>query len=88
MLRIRRKSQFKKDWKKVERQRKNMELIKNIIEMLAYQKTLPPSAVDHPLQGQWSDFRECHIQPDWLLIYQQNEEELVLVRTGSHAELF
>jgi mRNA interferase YafQ len=49
---------------------------------------LPVKNCDHPLTGKWKDYRDWHIRPDWLLIYQLESEKLTLVRTGSHAELF
>jgi mRNA interferase YafQ len=88
MLKIQRTSQFKKDFKKAVKSGKKIELLIEIIEKLAHQEPLPPKNKDHSLSGNYANFRECHIQPDWLLIYTYNEETLFLTRTGSHAELF
>ena len=59
-----------------------------IIEALATDAPLPPRARPHMLAGDWKGFMECHIAPDWLLIYQLVDDELILIRTGTHADLF
>jgi mRNA interferase YafQ len=59
-----------------------------IIERLVAQESLDERFRDHALIGEWKGFRECHVQPDWLLIYRIEEDELELARTGSHAQLF
>ena len=90
MLEIRRTTQFKKDLKKIIKQRKNLALLEEIIQQL--QKSLPLKSkhCDHLLIGEWCGFRECHITPDWLLIYKIEDELqlLRLARTGSHSDLF
>ena len=60
------------------------------MDMLANEQPLPEKYKDHALTGDWKGFRECHIQPDWLLIYEINNNELILylTRTGSHSDLF
>ena len=65
-------------------------ILKNALELLARREPLPSSMRDHSLVGRYTGFRECHLTPDWLLIYQIRESELVLVatRTGSHSDLF
>jgi len=88
MLNIRYLNQFKKDYKKSLKQGKDLSLLQDIITKLANDETLPLKYKDHKLTGNLKDFRECHIEPDWLLIYQRNETELVLVRLGSHSDLF
>ena len=65
-----------------------MGLLEAVIETLAEQQLLAPRHRDHPLKGNWRGYRECHIQPDWLLIYRVVGDELQLARTGSHSELF
>jgi mRNA interferase YafQ len=90
MLEIVRSSQFKKDLKKIIKQGKDIDLLEEIVNKLQHSEKLPPKNCDHLLSGDWRGFRECHISPDWLLIY-KNENELKLlrlVRTGSHSELF
>jgi len=90
MLNILYHSQFKKDYKRAVRRGCNPELLSGIITMLANREALPAVNRDHALTGNYKGMRECHIQPDWLLIYQIRDEELVLalVRTGSHSDLF
>lgn len=83
-------SQFKKDLKKMQKQNKDMSLLNEILELLANGKPLPQKNYDHILKGQFAGCHECHIQPDWLLIYEieNNTLFLYLTRTGSHSELF
>ena len=83
-------TQFKKDYKLAKRQNKDIQLLKDLVDLLADGRPLPEKYNDHPLQGNWKGFRECHILPDWLLIYKQEQDVLVLtmVRTGSHSDLF
>jgi mRNA interferase YafQ len=89
-LDILRSTQFKKDLKKIIKQRKNLELLDDVIEKLRHVEPLEFKHRDHLLVGDWKGYRECHINPDWLLIYKVDEElELLrLMRTGSHADLF
>jgi len=90
MFEISRQNQFKKDFKLIKRQMKDIVLLKKIVGMLAEGKTLPIKYKDHQLTGNYMNTRECHIQPDWLLIYRIDEEQekLYLIRMGSHSELF
>ena len=88
MLNIRHLKQFKKDYKKSVKQNRNIETLKSVITKLANDEKLETKYKDHKLTGSLKDYRECHIEPDWLLIYQKNEIELVLVRLGTHSELF
>lgn len=83
-------SQFKRDYKLAKKRHLNMELLKTVITLLARGETLPAVYKDHALSGDWSGHRECHIQPDWLLIYRIEDNVLVLTlaRTGSHSDLF
>lgn len=83
-------TQFKKDLKKIQKQNKNIKLLSEIIDLLADGKSLPEKNRDHELNGNFKGFRECHIQPDWLLIYEISDSELILflTRTGSHSDLF
>ena len=82
--------QSKKDVKLLKKQGKNFDKLFNVIEKLANDETLDPKNRDHSLSGNFSNCRECHVEPDWLLIYQKNESALVLllVQTGSHSDLF
>ena len=83
-------SKFKKDYKLAIKRNKNIELLDDIIRMLSKGETLPEKNQDHALSGNWTGFRECHITPDWLLIYRIENDVLVLtlVRSGSHSDLF
>lgn len=83
-------SKFKRDLKLAKKQNKNIDLLFDIIEQLANQQILEPKYHDHQLSGNFSDYRECHITPDWLLIYKIDNNQLVLLlnRLGSHSDLF
>lgn len=83
-------TQFKKDYKRSLRRHLNTELLDEIISKLANGEPLPEKCKDHDLDGNWKGHRECHIQPDWLLIYHIADNVLVLTltRTGTHSDLF
>jgi mRNA interferase YafQ len=86
--RIRRSTQFKRDVKRVLKRGKDLEGLLAVVQTLADGKPLSAMYRDHPLIGEYSGKRDCHIEPDWILIYAVEDEELVLYRTGSHADLF
>jgi len=88
MLKIVQSTRFKRDIKKARKQGKNLSELKAAIELLATSNQLPEKYLDHNLSGTYAHYRECHIRPDWLLIYRIAEDELRLARTGSHSELF
>ncbi|MEB5927462.1 type II toxin-antitoxin system YafQ family toxin [Enterococcus faecalis] len=90
MLEIFYTNQFKKDFKKAKKQGKNLEKLKEVIVLLQEQQTLPLKYKDHALTGNYIGTRECHIEPDWLLIYKIDGDKLILTsaRIGSHSELF
>ena len=88
MLTIVWQSQFKKDFKNAKKRGKKLDKLAHIITELQHNKTLPPKNKNHKLKGNYTDCWECHIEPDWLLIYKLTLEELILVRTGSHSDLF
>lgn len=88
MLSIRPAAQFKKDLKRAARQGRNLEKVKKVLEILAQLRPLSGRYRDHKLKGPWQDFRECHIETDWLLIYTLTDFELRPTRLGTHAELF
>lgn len=88
MSTIIRTSQFKKDYKKSVKKGLNIKSLITVITKLAAGEKLPPKFKDHNLLGKYNKCRECHIDPDWLLIYQITETELTLIRTGTHSELF
>ena len=87
-LTIRRTTQFKRDIKRILRSGKDIEKLLSIVEELAEGRKLPPEYHDHPLNGKSKNKRDCHIEPDWILIYAIEDDELVLYRTGSHPQLF
>lgn len=88
MLQLRGTTRFRKDLQRMKRRGKSFERYKNIISCLAQGENLPHYFRAHRLTGDWVDYWEGHIEPDWLLIYRRTETALILVRTGSHADLF
>jgi mRNA interferase YafQ len=85
---VRRTSQFKKDVKRMGKRGKEFEEFKAVIKKLTLEEKLEVKYRDHYLVGQYKGSRECHIESDWLLIYELGGEELILIRTGTHADLF
>ena len=85
---IRRTSQFKQDVTRMEKRGKDLSKIKRVLEALVGGRELAAQLRDYVLVGQYKGTRECHLEPDWLLIYESTESELVLIRTGSHSDLF
>jgi mRNA interferase YafQ len=79
---------FKRDIRKMVKRAKNLEKLYAVIELLAEGARLPTKYRDHNLTGNWQGCRECHVEPDWLLIYEINDNSLLLERTGSHSDLF
>ena len=90
MLRIVPSNKFKKDLKLAVKRGYDIKLLENVVNRLANEEPLEPKYKDHTLSGDYSGFRECHITPDWLLVYQVIIDELVLFlsRTGTHSDLF
>lgn len=90
MYAVRPTSKFQKDLKRVEKRGYPISLITDIIKKLANGEQLPEKNRDHALSGNYAGCRECHITPDWLLIYEISNEELILylTRTGTHSDLF
>lgn len=88
MLRIIRKKKFDKDIKRLKRRGKNLKTLEKILEHLVYQNPLPATYKDHELKGEFVGCRECHIEPDWLLIYYIDNDKIIVVRTGTHSDLF
>ena len=90
MLTLRTTTKFRKDYKRMKKQGKDMSLLKSVINDLISEIVLDEKYQDHPLFGNYIGFRECHIQPDWLLIYTIDNNQLILTasRTGSHSDLF
>jgi mRNA interferase YafQ len=79
---------FDRDVKRAKKSGKDMEKLFSVVELLSQCKPLPPQRRDHKLMGNYRSWRECHIEPDWLLIYKVEGDELLLARTGSHVDLF
>jgi mRNA interferase YafQ len=88
MKTILRTSRFDKDVKKMKKRGKSFAVFKQVIENLAQDIPLEPKFKDHKLIGDYVGARDCHIEPDWVLIYENHKDELVLIRTSSHADLF
>jgi mRNA interferase YafQ len=88
MYEIVRTSQFKRDVKKALRRSKDREKLKVLLKKLIKGQSLSAKYQDHPLKGDYRDCRDCHIEPDWILIYRIKGKELHLIRTGTHADLF
>ena len=90
MLTIKYQTVFKKDYKRIVKRGYDIRLLEEVISILAENRPLPQKYRDHSLSGDYSGCRECHITPDWLLIYQIRENELILylMRTGTHSDLF
>jgi len=87
---VKRTGQFKRDFKLLVKRNLNIKLLTDVIEKLSNGEILDEKYKDHQLAGNWSGHRECHITPDWLLIYRYDDDVLILTltRTGSHSDLF
>ena len=79
---------FERDLRRIQKQAKDLDKLEAIVNLLQAQKQLPIRCYPHPLRGKWAGYWDCHVEPDWLLIYRATETQLTLVRTGSHADLF
>jgi len=90
MLKIRYSSRFKKDFKTIIKRGYDVKLFEEVLRFLVEEKPLPPEYLDPPLSGNYGGHRECHITPDWLLIYKIEKDilTLTLTRTGTHSDLF
>ncbi len=88
MRRIAQRKLYRADVTQQKRRGKDIEELIAAVELLAEQGTLPSAYQPHKLSGEWSGASECHIEPDWLLIYTVTQEEVLLIRTGTHADLF
>lgn len=90
MLKLHPTSKFKKDLKRIKKRGYDISKLDDVIIMLLHNQTLPETYLDHPLSGNYIGFRECHISPDWLLIYAVDNNRLILTasRTGSHTDVF
>jgi mRNA interferase YafQ len=81
-------NQFLKDIKRMKKRGKDIKKLQTVVNKLANNETLHPKYRDHSLMGEWKPCRDCHIEPDWLLVYHSDSNILRLERTGSHSDLF
>lgn len=90
MRTIKYEKSFKKDYKRIVKRGYDIRLFEIVVSMLANNETLTEKYRDYSLNGRYSGFRECHITPDWLLIYRMDNSKLILIltRTGTHSDLF
>lgn len=90
MYEVKPTKQFKKDVLRAKKRGYNLTLLNKTIKLIASGSPLPPSYRNHPLKGDYAGCQECHITPDWLLVYELYEDELILylTRTGTHSDLF
>lgn len=87
-MRIVQPNSFRQDIKKQKKRGKDLGKLKVVVDLLFAGEDLPDRFVDHALTGKWSGWRDCHIEPDWILIYKISQDTLTLGRTGSHSDLF
>ncbi|TPJ48569.1 MULTISPECIES: type II toxin-antitoxin system YafQ family toxin [unclassified Mesorhizobium] len=80
--------QFRRDVKRMEKRGKDLAKLRELLGLLIAGLELPARYKDHPLKGDWKDYRDAHVEPDWLLIYRIADDELRLARTGSYSDLF
>lgn len=80
--------QFKRDVKLAQKRGKDMDKLKRVVALLLDNSPLPRELGDHPLKGEWKQSRDCHLEPDWLLIYSIEGNVVCFERTGSHADIF
>ncbi len=88
MRQITQRTQFRRDYKRQKRRGKDIDKLEAIVESLVYDGKLSAFYKPHKLGGEWKGFWECHIEPDWILIYDISDNEVLLARTGTHADLF
>jgi mRNA interferase YafQ len=89
-LRLRPTKAFDRDLKRISKRGADLAKLRDIVERLRTRQPLEPRHRDHALAGDWKRWRDCHVEPDWLLIYRVDETmgELILGRTGTHSDLF
>ena len=88
MKRVSQTTQFSRDIKRMRKRGKDLAKLRKVVEQLAQGALLHPRHRDHALIGHWQPSRDCHVEPDWVLIYTTDEETLRLERTGTHSDLF
>jgi len=87
-MRIRQTTQFKRDLKNQKKRGKDLQKLKEVIDVLASLEPLAPKHRDHVLAGNWLGWRDCHLEPDWLMICKISADELLLGKTGYHSDFF
>ena len=87
-LELRTTTAFERDLRRIDKQGKDLDKLEVVVNILQAREQLPARCRPHPLCGIWAGHWDCHVEPDWLLLYKVVDEVLILVRTGSHAELF
>ena len=80
--------QFDRDTKLQKKRHKDLEKLRAALRLLLGGESMPAKFKDHPLSGEFSGFRECHLEPDWLIIYKLEDRAVYFVRTGTHSDLF
>ncbi len=88
MLEVRYSNRFKKDFKTCAKRGYDLRKLQTVVDTLRIPAPLSDSNRDHKLTGDYGEYRECHIAPDWLLIYRYDDAALLLARTGTHSDLF
>ncbi len=88
MRKVSQTRQFSRDLKRVAKRGKNLNKLKQVVTLLAKDQPLEPRHRDHALTGNWKQSRDCHIEPDWILIYTLDNDSLRLERTGTYSDLF
>jgi len=88
MLKATYAKQFDRDLKQMAKRGKDLEKIEAVIRLICDERPLPERHKDHALKGEWRGFRDCHIEPDWILIYTVEQDEARFTRTGSHSDIF
>ena len=81
-------TQFERDLRLLQRRGKDIEKLKEVLKALINEELLAERYRDHPLKGNYKNRRECHLEPDWLLIYKLNDDEIIFERMGRHSDLF
>ncbi len=87
-LELRTTTAFERDLRRVNKQGKDLGKLETIVNLLQAQVPLPAQCRPHPLRGTWAGHWDCHVEPDWILLYKVTDDALILVRTGSHDTLF
>ena len=88
MLKIHNTKAFRQDFKRMVKAGKDMQKLLELVELLEQEKPLDEKYKNHPLLGVWKDYQECHIAPNWLLVYRIDGDTITFARTGSHSDIF